>query len=142
MSRLLWVDDDGSLLDRQIEWLTRVGFEVQVAPTVDHAWALLTDKQVKFDGVILDMMMGTGALLASAETMGGLRTGQIFLQRLTDHGLLNNKTAFIYTASDNQEIKDFCTSINVPLYSKLEYPGKAIALIAVEVFGRPRRDPT
>jgi DNA-binding response OmpR family regulator len=135
--RLLWIDDDGNLLRSQIRRLTEKGYKVSVASNVDAAWEILHSTADETNGIILDIMMGTGELLHHENTKGGLITGEHFLRRLREEETLSGVKVIIYTVTDNDSTKDYASEIGVSYYSKQDYPGKALVDIVVREFGAP-----
>jgi CheY-like chemotaxis protein len=72
---ILFVDDEIYGLDNDVDNLTRAGFEVKIAATVDEAMAFLEDRRGDVEGIICDIMMPHGAVFTGADTREGLRTG-------------------------------------------------------------------
>ena len=56
MKRILWVDDEGAIIDSSIELFREKGFHILKATTVTRALTILRNEKV--DGVLLDVNLG------------------------------------------------------------------------------------
>ena len=130
--KVLWIDDDGDLLDVQINQLADEGIDVTVAQDVDTAWKHLVElKEPTL--VILDIMMGTGSLLKNQNTNGGISTGERFLEKMEDAGMLQLHRVMVYTIMDSASINDLTQRLNVPYYLKTDHSGKAIVKLVKDL---------
>lgn len=138
--KLVWVDDDGELLEHQIPALERAGFSVDVVSDVDAAYRYLRDKSGRYDGVILDIMMGTGDLLLGEDTNGGMTTGHQFLKRLLSEGILGKAKVIAYSIVEDPAVKSAVEALGVRFFKKQAYPGYALRSLAIQEFGKPTHD--
>ncbi|MBL7154386.1 MAG: response regulator [Phycisphaerae bacterium] len=83
-ARILLVDDElspkkdgpnGSYMWYYTQALREAGFEVVEAVGPDFALQRLTSKRLKFDLVIIDIMLPPGKAFGGEDTLNGLRTG-------------------------------------------------------------------
>jgi CheY-like chemotaxis protein len=72
---ILFVDDEIGQFENDVENLTRAGFEVHPAASVDEAMTFLNERHRDVEGIICDIMMPHGAFFNGADTREGLRTG-------------------------------------------------------------------
>jgi CheY-like chemotaxis protein len=135
--QIMWIDDDVVNSDAQQEFLTECGFIVEVIDNVDDAWARLSSKKDLPDGIILDIMMGTGDLLKGEPTKGGLTTGQHFLMKMESAGMLDKIKVIIYTIVADTDAKAEVDRLGVKYYRKQSHPGRRLVNIAISEFGEP-----
>ena len=134
---ILWIDDDGVLLESQKRQISDAGYQLSVVQTVDEAWKVLNAPGATFKGIILDVMMATGALLKDSETNGGLLTGERFLEEMNKAGLLTRHPIFIYTITQNPSTNELARQYNISCYRKHSYPGKQLVKLIDKHFGKP-----
>src|SRR5581483_4642005 len=72
---ILFVEDEGSRVENDIEELRFCGYEVQLVTNVDQAIQFLEGRRSEIDGVICDVMMPHDQHFSAEETRDGLRTG-------------------------------------------------------------------
>ena len=78
------VEPDGAYMWYYTEALRQSGFDVKEAWRVETALELLADLSKKYALVILDIMMPAGELLDSPESEGGLRTGLVLADKVSE----------------------------------------------------------
>ena len=72
---ILFVEDEGSRVENDIEELRFCGYEVHLVTSVDQAIKFLEGRRSEIDGVICDVMMPHDRHFSAKETRDGLRTG-------------------------------------------------------------------
>lgn len=76
-ARILWVDDDRSMVQPYVSRLRGAGFDVQYLDNVDEAVREIEHKR-PYDLIIWDMAMPPGLRFAEMPTQGGFQTGRLF----------------------------------------------------------------
>ena len=81
-NRILVVDNDLQQMDPFVLGLKDAGFGVDTADNVERALAAI--EEVRYDGVVLDVLMPRGSF-PEGETRGGLQTGLALARRIRSH---------------------------------------------------------
>jgi DNA-binding response OmpR family regulator len=115
-AKILWVDEDFFLIEKQISKLRREGYEVHCCKTAfDGESELLLEK---FDLVIIDAMIpildNERLVYTSEETNGGLQTGVVFYRRMKTRLQEINAKTLVLTLRRDQEIVDAFVNEGLP----------------------------
>jgi CheY-like chemotaxis protein len=133
---ILWIDDDEDLLEPQRRNLEEAGYRIKICDGVDSAYSALRDRSHTFKGIILDVMLSPGALLANESVSGGLRTGIVFLERLQREKLLKECRLFVFSHRGFLPDSEHVNSLGYKYHLKQDHMGAKIVNLVRAEFGR------
>ncbi|MGE3915177.1 MAG: hypothetical protein AB7F78_05705 [Hyphomicrobiaceae bacterium] len=133
--RIVWLDDDGELLENAVVALRRAGYVVDMLTNVGDAWKFLEENAPTIDGLILDIMMATGELLSEENTNGGMRAGAVFLRKFLQNSATSGIKVFVYTIVEDEAVRTAVSDLKIKYFRKQSYPGQAIVQLVREEFG-------
>jgi DNA-binding NtrC family response regulator len=86
---ILFIDDEPHYILPYTQAFALKGFDVKVVNSVDEAWKIIESSTRDILAIIVDIMMPPGKLLESESTKQGLRTGEVFIEKLktVDEGI-------------------------------------------------------
>ena len=79
---ILFIDDEPHYIRPYTQAFSLQGFNVKVVSSVDEAWEIIESSTKDVLAIIVDIMMPPGKLLESESTKQGLRTGEVFIEKL------------------------------------------------------------
>jgi DNA-binding NtrC family response regulator len=79
---IIFIDDEPHYIRPYTQAFVLQGFDVKVINNVDEAWKVIESSKKNVLAIIIDIMMPPGKLLESESTKQGLRTGEVFIEKL------------------------------------------------------------
>lgn len=131
---ILWIDDDGDLLESQKKNLTERGYKVVIESDVDKAIDYINNNSTNLIGIIFDVMMNPGITLKDYETQGGLRTGIVLIDYLHERKLIDGVRCFVFTHRIDPVAVKHLGDIGISYKQKQKNKGKKIITLVEELF--------
>jgi len=135
--QIIWIDDDIELLRPQVRNLTDYGYEIAIEPDVDVALRIVQSEMDHVGGVILDVMMNPGKILRERAHQGGLKTGLMLLEYLSESDTLRKIKIFILTHRHCPESQDAARRLGISYHQKQDFKGSQICSLVEREFGAP-----
>ena len=134
---VVWVDDDRLLLSLSITALKEESIDVLSIDNVKDAYKFIKNDPQKIAGIIIDVMMDPGELLADRATRHGLETGYRFADYLSEQDLLKETSLFFLTnASFTGEVyRTADGEKEIPRFKKSKYESDELVDLVIEQFG-------
>ena len=134
MVPILWVDNDVHYLRPQVQNLLDEKIPVEVESKIDGAREEVINGHKSYRGVILDMMMPPGDYYASSNHKGGFFTGLLFVQEMSDLGLLPKLKVVVLTNFQDQDAINAIEAFGIQYADKYDYRGMKIIDLVEDCF--------
>lgn len=133
--RILWIDDDVTLLDKQRDLVTKSGWPILSIDCASDALEKFRKKEdVPVRGVLLDTMMDPIPELGPHHSMGIL-TGVLLAEYLINESFLSTENVIFLTNCKQEIFLDRAERLGVRVRQKSFFHGRKLANLIESEFG-------
>jgi CheY-like chemotaxis protein len=83
--KIVWIDDDRLYVSPLINDLIDLGHDVRLITDIEEGYKVVLENWQSFDKIFVDIMMAARGSFEVPESEGGLRSGALFIQRLSSN---------------------------------------------------------
>lgn len=131
--RILWVDDDVLILDKQRDLVVKSGWPLTTISDASEAFKLFKGNDTVYRGVLLDTMMDP-VLEIGPHHFSGILTGLLIAKRAIGEGFLDPKKVVFLTNCKQHIFLRMANEMGIPVHQKSRYHGRALASLIEKVF--------
>lgn len=132
--RIMWIDDDVLLLDKQIDLVKKAGWPIIKINSADDAYEEFKNNKPEYRGILLDTMMDPTELIGPHH-VSGILTGALLAKRAISEQHISRDRVVFLTNCKQQIFLDIAIEIGIPVHSKSRYHGRDLTILIERCFG-------
>ena len=118
MGRILWVDDD-LFYYKSFEEELAERRDIEIVRNADEFWKSLTSNEPSYySGIIMDIILPFGNIVAPEKAEGGLKTGIALVEMVKSAAPYKNIPIVIFTIRDANDVDEVGKKYDIPVFRK------------------------